>query len=66
MITSILQYFKDSVAELHNVTWPTRKQGIRITIIVFAFMIISGVVLGFLDQLLAWGMRTLISLKSVK
>lgn len=57
----IKKYLKESFAELHNVTWPTRKQGIRITIIVFVFMIVSAIFLGFFDQLFAWGIRLLIN-----
>jgi preprotein translocase SecE subunit len=58
----IRKYLKESFAELHNVTWPTRKQGIRITTIVFAFMVVSAVILGFVDQLFAWGIRSLMAL----
>jgi len=58
----IRKYLKESFAELHNVTWPTRKQGIRITTIVFIFMIVAAVVLGFVDQIFAWGVRTLMAL----
>ena len=56
------KYIKDSIAELHNVTWPTRKQGIRITTIVFIFMIAAAAILGLLDQLFAWGIRALLAL----
>lgn len=58
----IRKYIRDSVAELRNVTWPTRKQGIRITTIVFIFMIVAALILGFLDQLFAWGIRVLMGL----
>lgn len=58
----LVKYIKDSIAELHNVTWPTRKQGIRITTIVFIFMIVAALVLGLLDQFFAWGIRTLLAL----
>jgi len=58
----IRKYLKESFAELHNVTWPTRKQGIRITTIVFGFMIVSAIIFGFVDQLFAWGVRTLMAL----
>lgn len=57
----IKKYLRESFAELNNVTWPTRKQGIRITTIVFIFMIVAAVVLGFLDQIFAWGIRALLS-----
>ncbi len=58
----IRKYFRDSLSELNNVTWPTRKQGIRITTIVFIFMIVAAAILGFLDQLFAWGIRALLAL----
>ena len=60
--TMLRQYLKESFQELNNVTWPTRKQGIRITTIVFIFMIVAAIILGFLDQFFAWGIRNLISL----
>jgi len=56
------KYFKESFQELNNVTWPTRKQSVRITTIVFIFMIAAAAILGFLDQLFAWGVRLLIDL----
>ena len=58
----IKKYIQESFQELNNVTWPTKKQGIRITTIVFLFMIIASIILGFFDQLLAWGMRALMAL----
>jgi preprotein translocase subunit SecE len=61
-MTAILKYFRESFQDLHNVTWPTRKQSIRITTIVFIFMIVAAILLGFLDQLFAWGIREMISL----
>lgn len=56
------KYLKDSIAELHNVTWPTRKRGIRLTIIVFIFMMASAAFLGFMDQIFSWGVRLLLAL----
>jgi len=57
----IRKYFRESLAELNNVTWPTRKQGIRITTIVFIFMIASAAVLGFIDYLFSIGIRGLLT-----
>jgi len=62
ILDMIRKYIRESFADLNNVTWPTRKQGIRITTIVFIFMIASAAVLGFVDQILAWGTRILIDL----
>lgn len=58
----IKKYLRDSLAELNNVTWPTRKQGIRITTIVFIFMIAAAAVLGFVDYLFSIGIRSLLTL----
>ncbi|MBU0727249.1 preprotein translocase subunit SecE [Patescibacteria group bacterium] len=49
----IKKYIRDSIQELNNVTWPTRKQAIRITTIVFIFMIIAAAILGVVDEILA-------------
>lgn len=58
----IRKYFRDSVKELNNVTWPTRDQAIRITKIVFVFMVVSAIVLGVIDFLLTEGFQRLLSL----
>lgn len=58
----IKKYIQDSITELNNVTWPTRKQGIRLTIIVFIFMIVAAAALGFVDDMLSRLMKFLISL----
>lgn len=55
------KYLRESFAELNNVTWPTRKQGIRITTIVFIFMIVAAAVLGVLDYLFSLGIRSLLT-----
>ena len=59
---AVINYFKDSVREFNNITWPTRKQAIRISIIVLGVMLASAAVLGALDQLLALGYQALLKL----
>lgn len=61
-MNALKNYFKNSIREFNNVTWPTRKQAIRISVIVFVFMIISAIVLGIVDQLLSVGYKALLSL----
>ena len=56
------KYIRESIQELNHVTWPTRKQAIRITTVVFIFMIISAALLGAIDQILAVGYKALLSL----
>jgi preprotein translocase subunit SecE len=57
------KYIQESIQELNNVTWPTRKQAVRITTVVFIFMIASAILLGAVDQLLSIGYQTLLSVK---
>ena len=61
-MNKIKQYFKDSIQEFNSVTWPTKNQAIRISMIVFIFMIVSAIVLGFIDLLLALGYEKLLTL----
>ncbi len=61
-MSKIIGYFKGSVQEFNNVTWPTRKQAIRISMIVFVFMIISAIILGAVDYLLSVGYKELLKM----
>ena len=59
---AVIHYFRESMAEFNNITWPTRKQAVRISVIVLAFMLASAAVLGALDQLLAMGYKALMTI----
>ena len=41
--------FKNMFHELKKVTWPTRKELINYSIVVFVFMIVMGVIIGVFD-----------------
>ncbi|MGX8705672.1 MAG: preprotein translocase subunit SecE [bacterium] len=41
--------FKNMYHELKKVTWPTRKELINYSVVVFVFMIIMGVIIGVID-----------------
>ncbi len=58
----IKKYFQESFQELNKVTWPTKKQAIRITTIVFIFMIAAAALLGVVDQLLSVGYKALLTI----
>ncbi len=47
-------YFKDTWRELHKVVWPTRKESIQFTWIVFLFVLILGLFLWLLDSSISW------------
>lgn len=41
--------FKNMFHELKKVTWPTRKELINYSVVVFVFMIVMGVIIGVFD-----------------
>ena len=45
----LIRYFQDTRDELRKVTWPTREDTTRLTLIVLATTVIFSVVLGLLD-----------------
>ena len=57
-----LKYFRESVEELHRVTWPTRAQAVQLVIAVIITTIIAALFFGFLDAALAYGWKQLITL----
>ena len=47
---NIAKPFKDTWRELRKVTWPTKENLINSTLLVLAFMVFMGVVIGLLDM----------------
>lgn len=43
------RYFKESWTELRQVTWPSRKETIKLTLAVFVFAIVFGVLIAITD-----------------
>ena len=46
-------FLTDVRSELKNVTWPTRKQSIRLTVTVIAISLIVGLYIGIIDVIFA-------------
>lgn len=44
-----IDYLRDTKAELHHVSWPTKRQTLNYTIIVLIISIGTGLFLGLLD-----------------
>ena len=59
---AVKSYFKSCFEQLSKVTWPTKKQAVRLTIIVLVFCFIFGVALTGLDLLLNEGHEYLLNL----
>ena len=47
----IVSYIKGRLEELTKVTWPTKNQAVRLTIIVLIFCVVIAVFLGMVDYL---------------
>ena len=56
----ITRFFKEVKSELKKVTWPSKKQVIRSTIVVIAAVLIIGVVIWALDILFSFGLNSFI------
>jgi len=48
-IGSRFQFITNIIAELKKVTWPTRQEAIRLTLMVIAVCVVAGVFLGLAD-----------------
>ena len=59
---ALVRYFKDVRAEVSKVTWPTREEGTRLTIVVMAVTIASAIFLFGFDSLFSFVITWLISL----
>jgi preprotein translocase subunit SecE len=49
----IQKYYRETSGELRKVTWPTRQEALRLTMIVIVVMFGMAVILGLLDTLFA-------------
>lgn len=50
----VVEFFKDSRAELRKVVWPTREETIQTTLVVAAMVVILALLLWGLDGVLVW------------
>jgi preprotein translocase subunit SecE len=53
------QFGSGIVEELKKVTWPTKEQTIRLTVIVIGISLIIGIYIGIIDVLLTKGLEML-------
>jgi len=52
-------FTKDIMEELKKVSWPSRKETVRLTTVVIAISLIIGFYIGIIDVLLAKGLEVL-------
>lgn len=51
---AVVRYFKQTVAELKKVTWPSREETFRLSGIVLVTVVVMSVLLGVVDWFFAW------------
>jgi len=60
--TSAAEFVQQVRRELARVTWPTRKETLQTTLMVFLMVFIAAVFFFVVDQVLAYGVRVLFGL----
>lgn len=56
------RWWRETIGELRKVSWPTPKEAFRMTYIVLAVMIATGLILGFFDMIFSRLITYLISI----
>ena len=60
VVEPLIQYLKETRAELRKVTWPTRKEAWNLTLVVVGVTVAMSIILGFADTLFSEIMRGLV------
>ncbi|MBL1405230.1 MAG: preprotein translocase subunit SecE [Hyphomicrobiales bacterium] len=62
--TNPFTFLQQVRAELAKVTWPSRKETVTTTIMVFIMIVLAAIFFLSVDAILGWGVGTLLSLGS--
>lgn len=57
-----MNYFKESIEEWRKITWPTRNQSVRLTIITVVFTFVTAAVLALVDNAFSFGYEYLLDI----
>lgn len=57
-----LKYIGEVRAEAKKVSWPSRKETFITTLMVLAMVLVASLFFFFVDQILGWGVRTILTL----
>ena len=61
----IVRYFKETRAEVGRVTWPTRAQATRLTLIVLAVTTGLAIALALVDYIFGWSMSRILAFDAI-
>lgn len=56
----LVEYIKETRAEMRHVTWPTRKQAINYTFLVIGVSVATALILALADKIFALGLERII------
>jgi preprotein translocase subunit SecE len=56
---AVIQFALDSRVELRKVVWPSQRESLTTTAVVFGFVVVGGLFFWIVDLLLAWATRHL-------
>ena len=59
-MNKIINYLKETKAEMRHVNWPTRKQTLYFTILIIAIAVSTSFFLGFFDFIFSWFLDTFV------
>lgn len=59
---TVAQYLRESFSELNKVTWPTKNQAVRLTLIVLGFTLVIAIFIGLLDLIFNYGFEESLTL----
>lgn len=62
IIARVTRSFRDMKGEMKKVVWPSKKQVINNTMIVLAFVLVSGIFIWGLDSILSFAIKGLFSI----
>ena len=60
MLNKLTNYIKNSIIELKKVSWPTKQQAIRYTLLVIAISLVVAAFLGIVDFILTKALQLVI------
>ncbi|MDA1060406.1 MAG: preprotein translocase subunit SecE [bacterium] len=63
-MNAVKNYFKTSLEELTKITWPTKNQAVRLTIIVLVFCVLIAAFMAGVDYLLNMGSTYLLKVSA--
>jgi preprotein translocase subunit SecE len=62
--TNPIEFVQQVRREAARVTWPSRKETVITTIMVFIFVFLAAIYFFVLDQILSWGVKAILGLGS--